>query len=127
RGAEGRKAGSPVGEDRAGGAAVGQCPQQGVALPLRADVDAARWVEAEQRAEARREPAGDRHLLLVAPGEPAHLALRAGVDLEVVDGLADPAPLVAHVDWPPAAGAVVPRSRNILGDPALRRAGREPV
>ena len=53
-----------------------------VDLALRPDVDPARRVEAEQRLEAVREPARDRHLLLVAAREPAHLALGPRVDRE---------------------------------------------
>ena len=68
------------------GGAVGREPaQQRVDLAFRADVDAAGRVEAEQRLEAVREPAGDRHLLLVAAREPAHLALRARVHRERLD------------------------------------------
>ena len=74
-------------EDR--GAVLGEPAQERVDLALRADVDAARRVEAEQRAEAGGEPARDRDLLLVAAREPAHLALRARVDLQLLDRGAD--------------------------------------
>ena len=47
------------------------------------------------------DPAGDRHLLLVAAGEPLHLALGAGVDLQPLDGAVDAARSRPHVDRAP--------------------------
>ena len=65
-------------EDRR--ALVGERADEVVHLVLGADVDAPRRVEQQHHAQPAGEPAGDRHLLLVAAGQPAHLAGRAGVD-----------------------------------------------
>ena len=77
--------------------------QQPVDLALGADVDAARRIEAEDRPRAGGDPARDRHLLLVAAGEPLHLALRARVDLQARDRVVDARFLAPLVERTPGA------------------------
>ena len=73
---------------------VGQGADEVVDLVLGADVDASRRVEEQHHAQPAGEPAGDRHLLLVAAGEPAHLARCPRVDRQPADRLVDSAALL---------------------------------
>ena len=84
-------------------ALAGEFAQQPVDLLLGADVDAARRVEAEHGAGVRGDPARDRHLLLVAAGQPLDLALRARVDLQPLDGALNRRVLAPAVDRAPVA------------------------
>ena len=103
--ADERDLGQLAREQQHGGAVAGKLPEERVDLALRADVDPARRIEAEERLEPVCEPARDRDLLLVAPREPADLALRTRIDRERLDRRADPPPLRPHVDGtPPGAG-----------------------
>jgi hypothetical protein len=102
--ADERNLGQLAREEEHRGAVRGELAQERVDLALGADVDAAGRVEAEQGLEPVREPAGDRHLLLVAAREPADLPLRPGVDRERLDCRAHAAALGADVDRPPAKG-----------------------
>ena len=77
------------GVEQDGGAGLREVAEQHVDLLLRADVDAAGRVEAEHRVHATGDPAGDRHLLLVAAGQAADLALRPRVDLQPGDAVVD--------------------------------------
>ncbi len=79
-----------AGVQQDGGTLVGELAQQSVDLRLGLDVDAPGGVEAQQHLEAGGQPAADRQLLLVATGQPAHLALGAHVDVEPVDGTGHP-------------------------------------
>ena len=95
-----------------GGASRGQVSEQLVDLLLRADVDAARRVEAEHRLDAAGYPPGDRDLLLVAAGQAADFGRGPRVDLEGGDRLVHLAPLDADVDQAPC----VDRGRERQGD-----------
>ena len=110
-----------VEQDR--GAGLRQVAEQHVDLVLGADVDAAGRVEAEHRPHAAGDPARDRHLLLVAAGEPPHLAPGPGVDLQRRDGAVDLRPLAAEVDQAPAADARREREGDVLADRALHQQG----
>src|SRR4029078_12473462 len=95
--------------------------QERVDLALGADVDAARRVEAEHRADAAGDPACDRHLLLVAAGQAPDLTLGTGVDLEPFDGAPDPPSLGASVDRTPRAEWCRERQGDVLADRALHQ------
>ena len=71
-----------------------------VDLVFGADVDAAGRVEQQHHAQPAGEPAGDRHLLLVAAREPAHLARRPGVDRQPADRLVDAGALLGRAIGP---------------------------
>ena len=64
---------------------------------------------------------GDRHLLLVATGQPPHLRLGTGVDLQPLDGGADATCLGGHADGPPALHARDGRQGDVLAHGALRQ------
>ena len=75
----------------------------------------ARRVEAEHRPDAAGDPAGDRHLLLVAAGQPADLALRPACR----SGAVSIAPstfvaLLADVDQAPARGCAAENGRAMF-------------
>ena len=114
-------------EDRR--AVLGELAQQRVDLALRPDVDAPRGVVAKEHGEPRREPAGDRDLLLVSAREPPHLAPGAHVDLERVHGVPHLPRLVPQVDRAPAerssCSEAPRRSRGptVCGRSASRRSG----
>jgi hypothetical protein len=112
-------------EDR--GALPRELAHEGVDLRLGAHVDAPRGVEEQERGRAFRDPPADRHLLLVAPRQAAHLPLRAGVDLEPLDGGADPRLLLAHPRGAPAAGAGEARQGDVLAHGAHHEEGVRPV
>ena len=111
-----------------GRAAGRQLAQQLVDLALRADVDAPRRVEAEQRPDAGRDPAGDRHLLLVAARQPADLgrarACRSGVGRSPRWTRARSS---RHPDRTPAPDRRDARQRDVLADRALHEERVGPV
>ena len=110
-----------------GGAGPGEVAKQDVDLVLGADVDPAGRIEAEHRLHAPGDPPRDRHLLLVAAREPAHLALGPGVDLERVDRAIDLLLLVTEVDQAPATDAGRERERDVLADGPLHEQRHGPV
>ena len=91
------------GEQKDRGALRRDLAQERIDLPLRADVDAARRIEAQERAKPRREPARDDDLLLVATTEASHFRGSAPVDLQTLDGAFDALSLRAHRDRAPGA------------------------
>ena len=116
-----------AGEHQHGGALVGERADEVVHLVLGSDVDAARRVEQQHHAQATGEPAGDRHLLLVAAGQPAHLARRPGVDRQSADRLVDPRPFLGGTDRSPLGDAVEQRRGDVLADRTLRQEGVQAV
>ncbi len=72
------------GVEQDGRAVGGEVAQELVDLMLGADVDAAGRVEAEERPDAAGDPAGDRHLLLIAAGQSSDLGGGARVDLQLL-------------------------------------------
>ncbi|BCH14071.1 hypothetical protein MesoLjLa_09220 [Mesorhizobium sp. L-2-11] len=100
-------------------ALVGEFAQQLVNLLLGADIDAARRVEAEDGLCFSGDPAGDRHLLLVAAGQPLHLALGARVDLQPLDRTDDPGSFLRHVGRPPVSQGGAERQRDVFAHRAL--------
>lgn len=80
---------------------LGQFANQWVDLPFGAHIDAARWIEEQQRFHACCKPPSNRHLLLVATRQTPYFALRAGVDLQTVDCDADPFAFASQLQWPP--------------------------
>jgi hypothetical protein len=104
-----------------GGAGLREVPKEHVDLLLRADVDAAGRIEAEHGVHAARDPAGDRHLLLVPAREAAHLAAGARIDLQPRDGGVDRRALSAEVDRPPARQTGRGRQGDVLPDRALHQ------
>ncbi len=111
------------GVEQDGGPGFREVAEQDVDLLLGADVDAPRRVEAEQRPDATRDPAGDGHLLLVAAREPADLASGASLDLEPGDGRVDPASLAIEVDRAPRAHAGGRWQRDVLAHRSLHQQG----
>ena len=106
-----------VDQDRRVG--TGQVAQQAVDLALGPDVDAARGVEAQHRLDAAGYPARNRHLLLVAAGQPAHLGAGARVDLQRLDRVVDVLALLAQVDQPPVPNAGAHGQADVLAHVAL--------
>jgi hypothetical protein len=105
---------------------IGEVAQQLVDLALGLDVDTPGGVEAEKGAETGGQPAAQDHLLLVAPREPPHLALRPGVDAEPLDR---PVGAFVLVGGEPEPGAcpVVERGDQVLPHRALREESQQPV
>jgi hypothetical protein len=90
---------------------------------LRPDVDPAGRVEAEHRLDAAGDPAGDRHLLLVAARQASDLSSGPRVDLEPLDRSFHGPGLGTDVDQAPAAERGAERQRDVLADRALHEQG----
>ncbi len=85
-----------AGEHEDGRAFVGERADEVVHLMLGADVDAARRVEQQHHAQPTGEPAGDRHLLLVAARQAPDLARGSGVDRQAADRFVNPLALLGR-------------------------------
>ena len=83
---------------------------------LRADIDAAGRVEAEQCLEAVRQPTRDHHLLLIAAAEPTQFRFRARVDPESADRRRHAFALAAQRYRSPSRDVAKRRQSDILAN-----------
>src|SRR5277367_4385044 len=98
---EGDHFGHVAGDEENRGALAGDLPDEFVQVGLRLDVDADRRLVDDEDLGLRRQPFGDRNLLLISAREIAHdLTERRRANVETRDERGDGAGLAARIDQP---------------------------